>query len=81
MKSCDGCQRHEYAATAPKELLRPLLLPDRIWEDIELNFITRLPKYKGEYVFTVVDRLSEYAHFILLQHPHITKTVADLSAM
>lgn len=79
VRACDTCQRQKYAATAPGGLLQPLPIPNAIWEDLSLDFITGLPKSKGfEAVLVVVDRLSKYSHFLLLKHPYTAKSVAEL---
>lgn len=79
VRSCDVCQRQKYSATTPGGLLQPLPVPNAIWEDLSLDFITGLPKSKGyEVVLVVVDRLSKYSHFILLKHPYTTKSIAEL---
>ncbi|KAE9602910.1 putative nucleotidyltransferase, Ribonuclease H [Lupinus albus] len=81
VKKCDICQRQKYIATSPAGLLQPLPIPDRIWEDISLDFITGLPKSKGfEAIFVVVDRLSKYSHFLPLKHPYTARTVVEVFA-
>lgn len=82
VKACDICQRQKYLATSPGGLLQPLPIPDKIWEELSMDFITGLPKVKGtDTVFVVVDRLSKYAHFIPLRHPFSARVVAEAFAL
>jgi hypothetical protein len=73
------CQRQKYSATTPGGLLQLLHIPNAVWEDMSLDFITGLPKSKGyEAILVVVDRLSKYCHFILLKHPYTAKSIGEV---
>jgi hypothetical protein len=73
------CQGQKYLTSSPGGLLQPLPIPDRIWEDLSIDFITGLPKSKGyEAILVVVDKLSKYVHFIPPKHPYTAKTIAEV---
>lgn len=48
-------------------LLQPLSLPSKVWEDISIDFIIRLPKtISVDFILVVVVLLTKYGYFIAL---------------
>jgi hypothetical protein len=43
IRECPICQRNKQENTLPAGLLQPLLIPNRIWSDISLDFVEGLP--------------------------------------
>jgi hypothetical protein len=79
IRECPICQRNKQENTLPAGLLQPLLIPNRIWSDISLDFVEGLPISQGHSVILAeVDRFSKYAHFISLAHPYTAAKVAQL---
>lgn len=77
VEKCVTCQVNKSESVAPTGLLQPLPRPDKIWEDVSMDFIEGLPVSQGvDTIVVVVDRLSKYAHFISLKHPFSAKIVA-----
>jgi len=79
VQSCLICQQAKHDTTLPSCLLEPLPIPDQIWEDVAMDFITGLPSSNGHTVIMVViDRLSKYAHLASLKSDFNSKQVAEL---
>nr|GEX91735.1 hypothetical protein [Tanacetum cinerariifolium] len=76
---CNVCQRQKPDLSAYPGLIQPLPIPERIWKDIFLDFIEKLPTSHGKSVIlVVVDRLRKYAHFIPLTHLFTASQVAQV---
>jgi len=64
-KTCLVCQQDKIEQGAPAGLLEPLLIPQRSWESVSIDFIVGLPRSEGcNWVLVVVDHYSKYATFI-----------------
>ena len=78
IQQCDVCQCNKHDTMTSVGLLQPLPIPDRVWEDVSMDFIDRLSASNGfSIILVVVDRLSKYGHFIALKHPYSAKGVAE----
>lgn len=79
IKSCDICQRKMLENISPPGYLEPLPTPDKVWEDVAMDFIERLPASNGyNSIWVIVCRLSKYSHFIALKHPYSAPQLAQI---
>ena len=59
--------------------MQPLPIPQHVWHDIVMNFITGLPiSHEYSVIMVVVDCLSKFTYFIPLATDFTAKLVADL---
>ncbi|WVY91245.1 hypothetical protein V8G54_036759 [Vigna mungo] len=78
VQACLICQQAKMSHTLPAGLLQPLPIPEQIWEDIAMDFITGLPPSNGfTVILVVVDRLSKYGHFSPLKADYSSKSVVE----
>jgi len=81
VNACSVCQQTKPPNHSPYGLLQPLPVPDKVWEDISLDFITGLPSFQNHtIILVVVDRLSNAAHFGMLSTHFTAVKVAELFA-
>lgn len=79
VRNCEVCQRNKYDTSASPGLLQLLPIPDGIFSNISMDFITGLPKSQGkDVILVVVDRLTKYGHFMSVSHPYGAATVAQI---
>ena len=58
--NCDGCGRNKAWRQRRQGFLKPLPIPDRIWTEISMDFITELPESEGcTNMIVITDRLSK----------------------
>lgn len=77
-QKCLICQQAKTSHTSPADLLQPLPIPHQVWEDIAMDFITRLPISFGfSVIMVVIDRLTKYAHCLPLKADYSSKSVDE----
>jgi len=81
VSKCLICQQAKHSIVVPAGLLHPLPIPQQIWEDLSMEFITELPpSHTYTVILVVVDRLSKYSHFIPLKSNYTSAKVAEAFA-
>ena len=74
MERCDQCQRMKNRAEMLAGKLRPNKVPERPWQHISVDFITKLPVSKGhDSILVVCNRFLKMSHFVAM----IEKTMAE----
>jgi RNase H-like domain found in reverse transcriptase/Reverse transcriptase (RNA-dependent DNA polymerase)/Integrase zinc binding domain len=66
VRNCRACGRNTVWRTRKQGLLHPLPVPERVWSEISMDFITSLPKTSrgNENILVITDRLSKGPIFI-----------------
>lgn len=60
MENCDSCGQNKAWRTRRAGFLKPLLVPDRIWSELLMDFVTELLKSRGcTNMVVITDRLSK----------------------
>lgn len=78
VRNCAICQQAKVTNSLPAGLLNPLPIPEQVWEDIAMDFITGLPNSHGfTVIMVVIDRLSKYAHFVAMRADYTSRSVAE----
>src|SRR6202045_708946 len=79
VNSCTNCGRSKVPRHKPYGLLQQLLIPEKPWNSISMDFIEQLPESGGfTSILVVVDRLSKQGIFIPM---HNTITLLDLAKL
>ena len=66
VEGCNQCQRMKNRAEMPAEKLRPNQIPEKLWQHILVDFITKLPVSKDhDSILVVCDRFSKMSHFVV----------------
>ena len=65
VEGCDQYQRMKNRAEMPAGKLRPNQVPEKLWQHISVDFITKLPMSKGhDSILVVCDRFLKMSHFV-----------------
>ncbi|KAD2804832.1 hypothetical protein E3N88_38209 [Mikania micrantha] len=80
VSKCITCLRVKAEHQRPSGLLQPLEIPVWKWEQISMDFITKLPKTPRGHdaIWVIVDRLTKSAHFLAIREDYNTNRLAKL---
>ena len=79
VEGCDQCQRIKNRAEIPAEKLRPNQVPEKLWQYILVDFITKLPTSKGhDSILVVCNRFLKISHFVATTEKMMAEGLAKL---
>ena len=79
MEGYNQCQRIKNRAEMPAGKLRPNEVPERLWQHISVDFITKLPMSKGyDSILVVCDRFLKMSHFVATTEKTIVEGLVRL---
>jgi hypothetical protein len=80
VSECHTYQRVKAEHQSPAGLKQPLNIPKWKWEEIGMDFITRLPltPKKKDMIWVIVDRLTKSAHFLAVNQKDSREKLVNL---
>nr|GEW45913.1 putative reverse transcriptase domain-containing protein [Tanacetum cinerariifolium] len=80
VSECLTCAKVKAEHQRPSGLLQQPEIPEWKWENITMDFITKLPRTRNGHdaIWVVVDRLTKSAHFLAIRKDYITEKLARL---
>jgi hypothetical protein len=78
--NCMECHRVKVEHRHPTGLLQPLPIPEKKWEVVTIDFITKFPRKekKHDSIMVVVDNSKKDAHFVPVKMTHIAANIAEI---
>ena len=72
---CDTCGRVKADHNRTQRFLQSLHIPVWKWKDVSMDFVVGLPRTSRGYdsIWVIVDRLTKFAHFLLVDTRYSTK--------
>jgi hypothetical protein len=79
VSKCLTCAKIKAEHQKPSGLLQQPKIPVWKWEEIAMDFITKLPKTSGfDTIWVIVDRLTKSAHFLAIKETDNVKTLSQI---
>ena len=79
VEGCDQCQRMKNRVEMPAGKLKPNQIPEKPWQYISVDFITKLLTSKGhDSILVVCDRFLKMSHFIATTEKTMAEGLARL---
>ena len=80
VSKCHTCQEVKVEHQRPGGLSQDIEIPTWKWEDINMDFVTGLPKVRGGYdsIWVIVDKLTKSAHFIPIKTNYQAEELAKI---
>ncbi|KAI3723666.1 hypothetical protein L2E82_35421 [Cichorium intybus] len=77
---CLTCSKVKAEHQKPSGLLQQPEIPEWKWEQVSMDFVTKLPRtYKGhDTIWVIVDRLTKSAHFLPIREDYKTERLAQI---
>ena len=74
---CMKCRRVKVEHRHLVSFIQPLPIPEKKWEVVTIDFITKLPRTARQHdsIMVVVDKLTKAAYFVLVKTTHTTTNI------